>query len=80
MAAAGSLMASLMPLARDSASTPWGVKPECLHGTHAVLCGTGLHASPVTHTPTSRLAPGGPTNEPETGGTDSGSLATATAM
>ena len=41
---------------------------------------TGLYGNPVTHTPTSRLAPGGPTNEPATGGTDSGNLATPTAM
>ena len=41
---------------------------------------TGLYCNSVTHTPTSRLAPGAPTNDPAIGGTDSGNLATATAM
>ncbi len=40
----------------------------------------GLYYNSVTQTPTLRLAPGGPTNEPAIGGTDSGNLATATAM
>ena len=38
------------------------------------------YVNAVTQTPTSRVAPSGPTNDPATGGTDSGSLATATAM
>ncbi len=39
-----------------------------------------FHSYLVTQTPTWRLDPGGPTNDPAIGGTDSGNLATATAM
>jgi tRNA (adenine22-N1)-methyltransferase len=43
-------------------------------------CGATEPQSRVTQTPTSKVEPGGPVKEPATGGTDSGSRASATAM
>ena len=60
-------------------STPTALnRDEVPHHAGARL--DGIHFNSVTQTPTLRLAPGGPTKLPPTGGTDSGKRATATAM